>query len=162
MGSVTLTPDANITYTLTATNLNGTDTATVDVEVKPVPPKRELLLHWALDEGSGTTTSDSVASNDGIFEQSGGEIIWAEGLIEGGLQFSHFENVSVKNTGVLVDNYPFSMSIWVQTLGSGNDTVAVLGTGAFDQYYSLRVNAGKAMLTRRAGAFSDFTGPNVR
>ena len=161
MGSITLTPEENTTYTLTATNPNGTDSATVDVEVKPVPPKRELLLHWALDEGAGTTAGDSVAMNDGIFEQSGGEILWDEGLIGNGLQFPHLENVSVKNKGVLVENYPFSISIWVQSLGSGNDTVAVLGTGVFDQYYSLRVNAGKAMLTRRHGAFSDLTGPNV-
>ena len=161
MGSVEVTPAANTTYALTATNANGSVTAMASVTVFPTPPPRELLLHWPLDEGSGTTTADLAGANGGTFLETGGSPTWTPGLMGNALLFPNADDVSVRAFATLVDDYPFTVAAWVNTTASENDTAVNLGTGASFDYYSLRVSSGNSLMTRRNGAFFDLGGPAV-
>lgn len=160
-GFVDVTPTETTTYTFTATNDNGTTIATGTVKVLPVPPPRELLLHWPFDEESGLTASDSAGSNDGTFLETGGAITRGTGLMGGALTFPNANDSAVSVLTQLVDDYPFSMGGWVKTIASANDTFAVLGTNQNGQYHSLLVRDGKAQAITRAGGFFLQTGPAV-
>ncbi len=160
-GSVVVNPTETTTYTFTATNDNGTTTSEAAVTVFPVPPPRELLLHWPLDEGAGMSATDAANDNDGTFLETGGTITWTEGLMGGGLQFPNLNDVAVETRGALVESYPFSMATWVKTTSTGNDTFAVLGTGIGSDYYSLRMQNGVSNLTRRAGGTFGINGTNI-
>ncbi|MDB4374120.1 LamG domain-containing protein [Akkermansiaceae bacterium] len=160
-GAVLVNPTETTTYTFTATNDNGTTTSEATVTVFPVPPARELLLHWPLDEGTGMSAADSANDNDGTFLETGGAITWTDGLMGGGLQFPNLNDVAVEARGALVESYPFSMATWVKTTSLGNDTFAVLGTGTGNDYYSLRMQNGVSNLTRRAGGTFAMNGTNI-
>ncbi|MDB4408593.1 LamG domain-containing protein [Akkermansiaceae bacterium] len=165
-GSVEVTPTESATYTLTATKENGvngigTSSAIVSVTVLPIPPPRELLLHWDFDEASGTTASDSAGANDGTFLETGGVITRVEGVLGGALTFPNANDTAVIALTQLVDAYPFAMSGWVKTVASANDTFAVLGTNTNGEYHSLLVQGGVAKGLVRAGNFFYSNGPAV-
>ncbi|MBN2316493.1 MAG: hypothetical protein JXM79_21375, partial [Sedimentisphaerales bacterium] len=44
----------------------------------------EIVGHWKLDEGAGTTASDSIGGNEGAFE---GEPQWVAGQFGNALEF---------------------------------------------------------------------------
>jgi hypothetical protein len=161
-GSISVSPTETTTYTLTATNDNASATAQFVVNVYPTPPARELLLHWPLDEGTGTTTADLAGANPGIFLETGGSPAWSQGFLGGGaLTFPNTNDVSVRAYSNLVDGYPFTMAGWVKTTDSANDTWAVLGTGVGVNYYSMRVlNGASRIMTRNGGTF-ELGGPAV-
>ncbi|MEN6427729.1 MAG: hypothetical protein ABFE13_20430, partial [Phycisphaerales bacterium] len=51
----------------------------------------ELVGHWALDEGTGTTTEDSSGNgNNGTLEGP----VWVEGVFDGALQFTGDDRVN--------------------------------------------------------------------
>ena len=161
-GDVLVSPAVTTTYTLTATNDTTSSTAEVVVTVYPSPPPRELLLHWPLDEGTGTTTADLAGANPGIFNEVGGSPTWTTGHLGGGaLTFPNANDVSVRAYAQLVDDYPFAIGGWVKTTDSANDTFANLGTGQSFNYYSLRVTTGNANATIRNGGFFEQRGPAV-
>lgn len=160
-GSVELTPTETTTYTLTATNDNGTNTAMGSVTVLPVPPPRELLLHWPLDEAEGTTASDPAGGNDGTFLEGGGAITRTTGVMGSALTFPNANDSAVTVLTPLVDAYPFAIGGWVKTIASANDTFAVLGTNQNGQYHSLLVQNGTAKALARTGAFSYTNGTVV-
>ncbi|MGJ8695367.1 MAG: LamG-like jellyroll fold domain-containing protein [Verrucomicrobiaceae bacterium] len=161
-GTVTVSPTETTTYTFTATNDTTSSTAEVTIRVFPTPPPRELLLHWPLDEGEGTTTADLAGTNPGVFLETGGSPVWSEGFLGGGaLTFQNQNDVSVRAVATLVEGYPFSMAGWVKTTASANDTWAVLGTGQNGNYYSMRVNNGAARIMTRNGGFFEQGGPGI-
>lgn len=160
-GSVEVNPAETTTYTLTATNANGTTEATTSVTVLPVPPPRELLLHWGFDEAAGTTAIDSAGGNDGEFLETGGAITRIDGILGGALTFPNVNDAAVIALTELVDSYPFAMSGWVKTIASENDTFAVLGTNATGDYHSLLVQNGVAQGLARSGGFFYSNGPRV-
>lgn len=68
-----------------------------------------LLLHWELDEGSGTTIADSTGNgNDAVFDE--GTPVWSDGVRGGALEFDgsndidSASSVALPNTG--------SVSLW--------------------------------------------------
>lgn len=160
--SVVVSPSESTTYTLTATNDSTTTTAEVVVTVYPAPEPRELLLHWPLDEGEGTTTADLAGANPGVFVETGGSPTWGTGFIgNGSLTFPNLNGVSVRAYAQLVTGYPFTMAGWVKTTDSANDTFAVLGTGQSFQYYSMLVRGGSAQVLKRTGGFFEQNGSPV-
>lgn len=162
-GTVMVSPTETTTYTFTATNDTTSSTAEVTVKVFPTPPARELLLHWPLDEGVGTTTADLAGANPGVFnEVVDGAPTWTEGFLGGGaLTFPNLNGVSVRAAATLVEEYPFSMAGWVKVTGTGNDTWAVLGTGVGNQYHSMRVLNGAARIMTRNGGNFEQGGPGL-
>ncbi|MEN8782733.1 MAG: LamG-like jellyroll fold domain-containing protein [Akkermansiaceae bacterium] len=161
-GMVTVSPTATTTYTLTATNDTTSTTAEFTVTVYPAPPPRELLLHWPLDEGTGTGTADLAGANQGVFVGAGGTPSWESGFIgEGALTFSNLNDVSVRALGAVVNDFPFTMAGWVKTTASENDTWAVLGTGVANQYHSMRVFGGSSRIMTRNGGTFELGGPAV-
>ncbi|MDB4754326.1 LamG domain-containing protein [Akkermansiaceae bacterium] len=157
-----VSPAVTTTYTLTATNDTTTATADVVVTVYPAPGPSELLLHWPLDEGEGTTTADLAGLNPGIFNEAGGAIAWDTGFIGGGsVTFPNLGGVSVRAYAQLVTDFPFTMAGWVKTTDSANDTFAVLGTGQSFQYYSMLVRNGTAQVLKRSGGFFTQNGTAV-
>lgn len=152
-GSVEVTPTETTTYTLTATNDNGATETTVSLTILPVPPPRELLLHWKFDEGSGTTADDSAGNNDGTFLETGGAIVRTTGILGDAVTFPNTNDTAVIALTELVDAYPFAISGWVKTIASANDTFAILGTNDGGQYHSLLVFNGGARGLARTGDF---------
>ena len=167
IGSIALSPTETTTYTITATNTSGEDIETADVTVNPVPEPAEIVLHWPLDEGSGSVTVDTVSGNNGLFitDTANPDNIapeWsADGFLGSAVDFFGVSGNAIRTEASLVTDYPFSISGWVLPASIGNQTFAVLATGANGQYYSLRVNAGSARLTARNGGESNINGTNV-
>ncbi|MEN8693629.1 MAG: LamG domain-containing protein, partial [Akkermansiaceae bacterium] len=160
-GSVEVIPTETTTYTLTATNDNGTTEATAAVTVLPIPPPRELLLHWKFDESEGTTAFDSAGNNNGIFLETGGAITRTTGVLGDAVTFQNTNDTAVIALTELVDTYPFAISGWIKTTTTANDTFAVLGTNDGGQYHSLLVQNGSARALTRAGGFFYTNGANV-
>jgi len=81
----------------------------------------DLLVHWALEEGSGTTTFDTSGNgNDGTFS---GEPQWVEGHGGGSaLQFDGVDDFVLYSFDELQTFATFSVSLWVKadTLGQPN------------------------------------------
>ncbi len=78
----------------------------------------DLVAHWPLDEGSGTTAYDSAGSNDGTL-MSGP--VWVTGRIGGGLQFNGSSYVDCGNHTSLNITSTITLAVWVNTNDSGND-----------------------------------------
>jgi hypothetical protein len=115
-----------------------------------------LVVHWALDESSGTAAADtSGTGNDGQFLGSP-EPVWqpASGIIGGALEFASSDDVTVRSQSVPdVTGYPYTIAGWVNTTANSNDTAVVLSNGESADYSSLRVASTRAFLTVRKGDF---------
>ncbi len=123
----------------------------------------DLVLHWTLDEAPGAL-SVADSSGNGFTGTVAGSPTFdtAAGKIGGAVRFSNIDNqnINVMSTS-LVTGYPATISLWVKTTSTQNDTAAVLGTGFFDRYMSMRVNSGSAMLTHRYGTENNLNGGAV-
>ena len=85
----------------------------------------DLVGHWKLDDGSGTTVADSSGNgNDGTFV---GNLQWVAGKDGGALDFDGESYVDCGNDPSLNVTGPFSGAIWIRpgTLG-GPDSQALL------------------------------------
>ncbi|MHC4694214.1 MAG: hypothetical protein ACYS67_15840, partial [Planctomycetota bacterium] len=79
----------------------------------------DLVAHWPLDEGSGTTAYDSAGGNDGTL-MSGP--VWVSGRMGGGLQFNGSSSyVDCGNHTSLNITSAITLALWVNTNDSGND-----------------------------------------
>ncbi|MEZ5302219.1 MAG: LamG-like jellyroll fold domain-containing protein [Verrucomicrobiales bacterium] len=149
-GSLQVSPGTNTTYTLTATNAQGSATAQVTAEVlAPAFP----VLHWALDESAGSAAPDSAGGHDGSLI---GGPVWdpAGGAIGGALVCDGTDDV-VRYDAAPIAGYPFVMSGWVKTSQISRQIVAHLGNSlANTEYFAIGVNntTGDAYLTARDGA----------
>ncbi len=68
----------------------------------------EIVGHWRLDEGSGTTVSDSIGGNDGSFE---GEPQWVAGQFGNALEFDGDDWVNCGDILNIADQ--ISIACWV-------------------------------------------------
>ena len=128
-----------------------------------------LILHWTLDDASGTTAADS--SGNGY---DGGYLVgtpsWtATGGPSGG--FASFDgtdnNHAFQSTSfptIASGSFsPFTISTWIRTTTTANKTAAVLRTGANSSYYSVKMQNGAVRQVARntaevqnaAGAVND-------
>ena len=128
-----------------------------------------LLLHWNLDDGTGTTAADSSGNGyDGGYLT--GTPAWtATGGASGGyVSFDGTDtNEAFRTTSFPTISgagfTPFTISTWVRFTNTGNKTPAVLRTGANSSYYSIKTQSGVARQVARnttevvntAGAVND-------
>ncbi|MHC4587159.1 MAG: LamG domain-containing protein, partial [Planctomycetota bacterium] len=83
----------------------------------------DLVAHWKLDDGSGTTATDSVGSNHGTFV---GNPQWIEGIKVGALDFDGASSVNCGSDTSLDVTGPFSCTIWIRPGTDGNQAVCPL------------------------------------
>ncbi len=107
-----------------------------------------LVGCWRLDEGSGTTVSDSSGyGNHGTFGPQPYDPQWVPGMVGYALEFDGDDYVDVGNSSMLnfgTDNW--NVTGWIKTVGEGT----LFGNGADHSggiRYQLRVRNGHAVLT---------------
>jgi len=88
------------------------------------PAQGALMVHWALDEASGTAVADAAigdGAQDGTSAAASPQWLPGAGIIGGGLRFGATaqtdvdENVSFTTTSELLADYPVSFSSWIRT-----------------------------------------------
>lgn len=132
-----------------------------------LPAWADLKVHWPLDETSGTVAADSSgAGNDGVWQGSSGSVGWLPvGGVDGGaVAFSGANSDSfITSSFSAVSGTPFTMSVWVKTTSTANDTMVYLGDGSTgSSYNSLKVQGGSARVVSRNTSEVQATGPSVR
>lgn len=127
--------------------------AVVTLAFTPVS-QAALLLHWALDESSGTIANDTSGNNiHGTWQATTGAVTWqpSGGIAGGAYAFTGLNRDSFITTSFnAVSSAPFTISLWVKTISTENDGLAYLGNGAAgSEYYVLRMTNGKALVNAR-------------
>jgi hypothetical protein len=86
------------------------------------PPTNGLVAHWALDETSGTTATDSAGTNDGTMQGGmSGTNNSVSSLLNGALEFDGIDDyISISHNAVLVPA-DWSLSAWFKTYGFTGD-----------------------------------------
>ena len=91
----------------------------------------DLVAHWRLDEGSGTTVVDATGNvPDGTFE---GDPQWVEGILVGALDFDGDDWVNFGNPPELVITEAITITCWINPaeLGTGRALVGLDGGYSF-------------------------------
>ena len=127
----------------------------------------DLKIHWPLDETSGTQVSDaSGEGNHGNWLGSSGSVGWQPtGGVDGGaVTFSGANSDSfVTSNFSSVSGTPFTMSVWVKTTSTANDTLVYLGNGSTgSSYNTLKIQGGSARVVIRNTSEIQASGPSVR
>jgi len=73
-----------------------------------------LVLHWNLDDGAGSTATDS--SGNGQNGAIGGTAHWVKGMVGGGLQFDGKTNYIAVDS-VSISTGIFSVALWIMPTG---------------------------------------------
>ncbi|MDB4754325.1 LamG domain-containing protein [Akkermansiaceae bacterium] len=112
-----------------------------------------LLLHWNLDDAAGTTAADSSGNGyDGGY-LTGAPTWTASGGADGGfVSFATADHAFQTTSFATIDLgafTAFSISTWIRTTSTANDTVAVLRTGVGNSYYSSKIQGSTARMTAR-------------
>ncbi len=116
-----------------------------------------LILHWALDETSGTVASDSSGNGiTGAWQGTVGTPAWVPA---GGIDGGAFSFTGANRDSFITSSFsaiagdpstPFTLSAWVKTTSTENDGLVYLGDGATgDRYYVLRMQANLARANAR-------------
>ncbi|MHC4912688.1 MAG: LamG domain-containing protein [Planctomycetota bacterium] len=78
-------------------------------------PEPNLVAHWKLDEGEGTTAYDSAGNNNGTLNDAPN---WTTGQVDGALEFDGLnDHVSIPNNAVTTTE--FTLSAWANPYGPG-------------------------------------------
>ena len=165
-GSTWLGSAANAPFTLTwegaALGLHALMAVATDAEdlratsgVVNITVKSDLIIHYALDELSGTNAADSATATGGnqaaITSNSVPQWVPTGGILGGALMLHAATQTSVNEAffydspTVLVTNFPLSMSAWVQASDGSTwaRSCAFLGEpAAFDRYFQVSVSIG--------------------
>jgi alpha-L-arabinofuranosidase len=124
----------------------------VAVTATPASAAPTLAGHWALDEGSGTTTADSSGAGHGGTLGSGAG--WTAGQVgSGAVTVNGTANGVVDIPSPVVDTSgSFTVSAWVKLNNTATNQTAVSVDGTATSGYFLQLNGstGKWAFTRRA------------
>jgi hypothetical protein len=71
----------------------------------------DLVAHWRLDDGSGTTAADSVGGNDGILQ---GDATWAAGWIGSALELHGDDYVDCGNSDAFNITEQVTLTAWIR------------------------------------------------
>lgn len=122
-----------------------------------------LLLHWTLDEGTGTTAGDS--SGNGY---DGGYLTGTPGWAGSGGADGGYVNFNAAGHAFRTTSFPtisgaaftpFTISIWIRSVNTQNNTAAVLRTGVGNQYYSVKTQSGTVrQVARNTAEIQSFGG----
>jgi len=111
----------------------------------------KVLLHWTLDEASGTTAHDSVGDNHGTLM---GNTVW----VAGGGKFGGAARFDGNDDSVRLrapagpfpfSNYPFTLMGWCKTTKSTAKAVVLTVTEGTSYYYWVGVQNGRGCVTAR-------------
>jgi regulation of enolase protein 1 (concanavalin A-like superfamily) len=111
----------------------------------------DLVIHWGLDESSGTTAHDSVGDNHGRLI---GNTVWVPGggKFGGAARFDGADD-SVRLTAPAspfpVSGYPFTLMGWCKTTKSTAKAVIVAVVQGTSYYYWVGVQNGRGCITAR-------------
>jgi hypothetical protein len=95
------------------------------------------IAHWAFDESSGTTASDSIGGYTGTLSTSGAT--WTSGKAGGAISFNGSGYVTMGDVLPFTSGN-FSLSVWVQTGATGGVHVVSKHWGGYANGYLLGVN----------------------
>jgi len=88
----------------------------------------DLIGWWKFDEGSGSSVIDwSGHENDGT---TGGDPVWVKGAIDGGLDLTGTDYVSVDAVADDLTSNNFTLSAWIKTTQEGEGNVFASNTGS--------------------------------
>lgn len=129
----------------------------------------DAVIHWAYEEASGTITQDNGFLNrDGdLLNGLNFDNVSVAGLLGSGLVLDGRQHLVRYRIGNIINekqDYPFSISTWVKTTSTDNETVVYFGATALTNYFfRLRISSGNAVLgVRRLGDSEDVVaGPQV-
>ncbi len=151
-------------YNLTAraTDNNGavTTSTVVDITVNSSSGGTSPVLHWMLDETSGTTASDASGNgnNGSLLNGLGFSANNVPGHSGNALDFDGSNDV-IRLGNSVVNGYPFSLSAWVKFTGTNKMALVYLGKGSsWNQYFTIGVNSGKAMIAARNTSSYELSG----
>lgn len=129
VASLTLTPDVITTITVTVTDATaktGTDALQVSHSTPPPPPA--LVLHWPLDNGTGTTATD--VSGGGHPGTLIGSPNWGAGCQGGALSFNGVDQYVTSTTFPWPAAKPITVVLWVKIPGGTPNGTFNIGGGA--------------------------------
>ncbi len=106
-----------------------------------------LILHWNLDDASGTTAADSSGNGHSGSYLTGTPAWTATGGASGG--YASFSGTD-SNEAFRTSSFPtiatggftsFTMSLWLRSADISNNTAAVLRTGVGNSYYTVKTQS---------------------
>ncbi len=106
-----------------------------------------LILHWNLDDASGTTAADSSGNGHSGGYLTGTPSWSAAGGASGGyVSFAGADNDHAFRTTsfpkIATEAFtPFTISLWLRSADTTNNTAAVLRTGVGNSYYSVKTQS---------------------
>ncbi len=131
-----------------------------------VAARAELVVHYALDETSGTTAADSALAGGLQNASSNGASPFAgdAGVLGNAATFTNvWDKVLVYNSTGLSPTGAYSVAFWVKDASSsGWDTVAFVGQEFnYDRYESIMATGSSRYEYRNGGGTLNFTGDTV-
>jgi len=101
----------------------------------------ELVAHWRLDEGSGTTVADAIGNiPDGTFE---GDPQWVAGKFGAALEFDGDDWVNLGNPPELVITEAVTITCWINPAELGGER----GFAGLDAGYAFKAHGGGVRFT---------------
>ena len=112
------------------------------------------IVHWKLDESSGTVAADSSGNAiDGTWAGLSGAPGWmpGDGIDGGSVLFSGGNaDVFINDAFTSIEGTPLTLSTWVKTRTEGKKGLVYLGNGATgNSYYLMNVLSGAGRATAR-------------
>ncbi|MGI9245015.1 MAG: LamG-like jellyroll fold domain-containing protein [Verrucomicrobiales bacterium] len=124
-----------------------------------------LIAHYTLDEASGTTAADSSGNGfDMAWQGPAGTPDWqpAGGIAGGAFNFTGTDNDAFLTTTAISQTIPLTMSVWVNTASTANDTLVYVGDGATNgSYYTTKIQGGTPRVVARNTTERQAAGPAV-
>jgi len=103
------------------------------------PVSAELVAHWKLDDGSGTTALDSSGNgNDGTLN---GGATWVDGQFGSAIQFNGSDSY-VAASHIPFDNRNFTVTLWANPALGGDQNVFSQDGGGDSGRMHLRITGG--------------------
>ncbi|MDQ0933372.1 hypothetical protein QFZ49_003312 [Streptomyces turgidiscabies] len=142
--AVSLAPDVRGVNTLTVQTWDAAGNGSLSYTYTfKVAPGAGPVAHWSLDEGTGTTATDSVSGRTATLAGSAG---WSSlARLGKSLQANGTSSYAATGSSVLDTTKSFTVSAWARLTGTSHNSVAVAQAGVngstFAIYYSTSYNA---------------------
>lgn len=113
-----------------------------------------LVAHWTFDEGSGPTAFDTVGGNHGTLSATGATFV-PGGVVGGAVSLTRASGGYVSMPGPDFAGVSFSVTAWVQTTDSANETfpLAKHASGYGNGYFLLLNSSGGSYGAATRAAF---------
>ena len=117
------------------------------------PAEAGLVAHFPFDDTSDVTNAvETVFGNDAQTVTPGAPGNYNTGLLGSAYEFGGISGRALRSdAGQLIDNYPFSVSMFVNYASGTNRVAASLTNGSFGEFYTLGSSGGNAVAGARNG-----------